>query len=107
MRKKFRLIIGAVALTAAVPLLAQPRGDEPIAVPSSIKQGVDFVYVDPDMSSVAIKQRRPRNWLRRVFGGSRDDNRSAERIAGRPRPEHAIERGTAILVGDQVFIVER
>ena len=77
MRKKFSLILGAAALTAAVPLLAQPRGDEPIAVPSSIKQGVDFVYVDPDMSSVAIKQRRPRNWLRRVFGGSRDDNRSA------------------------------
>jgi len=77
MRKKFSLILGAAALTAAVPLLAQPRGDEPIAVPSSIKQGVDFVYVDPDMSSVAIKQRRPRNWLQRVFGGSRDDNRSA------------------------------
>jgi len=77
MRNKFRLIVGAVALTTAVPLFAQPRGDEPVAVPTSIKQGVDFVYVDPDMASVAIKKRRPRNWLQRVFGGSRDDNRSA------------------------------
>jgi murein L,D-transpeptidase YcbB/YkuD len=77
MHKKLRLIFGAVALCAAVPLLAQPRGDEPVAVPSSIKQGVDFVYVDPQMSTVAIKKRKPRNWLQRIFGGSREDQTSA------------------------------
>ncbi|HYD25347.1 MAG TPA: L,D-transpeptidase family protein [Croceibacterium sp.] len=73
MHNNLRLIFGAVALLAAVPLAAQPRGDEPVAVPSSIKQGVDFVYVDPQMSSVAIKKRKPRNWLQRIFGGSRED----------------------------------
>ena len=65
MRKKFRLILSAIALTAAVPLLAQPRGDEPVAVPSSIKQGVDFVYVDPAMSTVARRHQRPQNWFAR------------------------------------------
>lgn len=77
MRKYLTLIFGALALTAAVPAAAQPRGDEPVAVPSSIKQGVDFVYVDPEMSSVANRRQRPRNWLRRVFGGQREDRRSA------------------------------
>lgn len=76
MNHKLRLIFGAVALLAAVPLAAQPRGDEPVAVPSSIKQGVDFVYVDPEMSSVARKPPRPRNWLQRIFGGSNEDRRS-------------------------------
>ena len=56
MSSKLHLILGAAALLAATPLLAQPRGDEPVAVPSSIKQGVDFVYVDPQMSSVARRQ---------------------------------------------------
>ena len=77
MYTKFRLILGAAALLAATPLLAQPRGDEPVAVPASIKQGVDFVYVDPQMASVAIKQRKPRNWLQRLFGGAREDRTSA------------------------------
>ncbi len=76
MNNKLRLILGAAALVAAVPLSAQPRGDEPVAVPTSIKQGVDFVYVDPDMASVANKRQRPRNWLRRVFGGQREDRSS-------------------------------
>ena len=78
--KRLCLIFGAAALLAAVPAIAQPRGDEPVAVPSSIKQGVDFVYVDPQMSSVAKRVQRPRNWLRRIFGGSGDDRRS------RPHP---------------------
>ena len=77
MPTKFRLILGAAALFAAVPLAAQPRGDEPVAVPSNIKQGVDFVYVDPDMSSVARKRQRPRNWLQRIFGGSREDRQQS------------------------------
>ena len=77
MHKKFRLVFGAAALLAAVPLAAaEPRGDEPVAVPRSIKQGVDFVYVDPDMSSVAKRQQKPRNWLQRMFGRSRDDQQS-------------------------------
>src|SRR5690349_9821405 len=70
MHKSIRLILGAVALITAVPLLpAVPRGDEPIAVPRSIKQGIDFVYVDPQMSTVARKKQKPRNWLARVFKG--------------------------------------
>jgi L,D-transpeptidase YcbB len=68
MHKKFRLILGAAALLAATPALsAAPRGDEPIAVPRTIKQGIDFVYVDPQMSTVARRRQRPQNWLARVF----------------------------------------
>src|SRR5690606_21170710 len=80
MKNKFRLILGAAALLAAVPLGAQVRGDEPIAVPTSIKQGVDFVYVDPQMITVAKPRQKPRNWLQRIFGGSREDQQS------RPNP---------------------
>jgi murein L,D-transpeptidase YcbB/YkuD len=77
MHKKLGLVFGAAALLTAVPLAAaEPRGDEPVAVPRSIKQGVDFVYVDPDMSTVAKRRQRPRNWLQRIFGGSRDDQRN-------------------------------
>lgn len=71
MHRKLRLFLGAAALAAAAPLIAaEPRGDEPVAVPRNIKQGIDFVYVDPQMSSVARRQQKPRNWLRRIFGGS-------------------------------------
>lgn len=49
---------------------AEPRGDEPVAVSRAIKQGIDFVYVDPQMSSVASRRQRPRNWLQRIFGGA-------------------------------------
>jgi murein L,D-transpeptidase YcbB/YkuD len=63
-----RLILGAAALLAATPLAAAtPLGDEPIAVPRSIKQGIDFVYVDPQMSTVAKRKQKPRNWLQRTF----------------------------------------
>jgi murein L,D-transpeptidase YcbB/YkuD len=67
MRKTLHLIVGAAALLAATPLLAVPRGDEPIAVPRTIKQGIDFVYVDPQMSNVAKRRQRPQNWLQRIF----------------------------------------
>jgi murein L,D-transpeptidase YcbB/YkuD len=67
MDNKFRLFLGAVALLAATPLSAIPKGDEPIAVPRAIKQGIDFVYVDPQMSSVARRRQRPQNWLQRIF----------------------------------------
>jgi murein L,D-transpeptidase YcbB/YkuD len=76
MRSKLTLILGAAALFAATSATAQLRGDEPVPVPAGIKQGVDFVYVDPEMSSVANKRQRPRNWLRRIFGGSREDRGS-------------------------------
>ena len=61
-------------MLATAPLsAAQPRGDEPVAVPRTIKQGIDFVYVDPQMSSVARRKQRPQNWLPRLFnpGSSR------------------------------------
>ncbi len=67
MHKKLGLILGAIAFLVATPLSAQPRGDEPVAVPRSIKQGIDFVYVDPKMSTVARRKQRPQNWLARLF----------------------------------------
>jgi murein L,D-transpeptidase YcbB/YkuD len=74
MIRKLSLALGAVALVATTPVIAQPRGDEPIAVPRSVKQGIDFVYVDPELSSVARRRQRPQNWLARLFdfGGSRN-----------------------------------
>jgi murein L,D-transpeptidase YcbB/YkuD len=70
MRKTFKAIAAAAALLAAAPLLsAEPKGDEPIAVPSNIKQGIDFVYVDPGLSSVAHRHQKPRNWLSRILKG--------------------------------------
>ena len=67
-QKSIRLILGAVALSAAtMPLSAAPRGDEPVAVPRAIKQGIDFVYVDPQMSNVARRRQRPQNWLGRLL----------------------------------------
>ena len=79
MHQKLSLVFGALALVATSPLPAQPRGDEPIAVPRSIKQGIDFVYVDPELSSVARRRQRPQNWLARLFdfGGSRRDGPNA------------------------------
>ena len=74
MHKKLVLIFGAAAMLATTPLAAQAqRGDEPVAVPRAIKQGIDFVYVDPQMSSVARRKQRPQNWLSRLFnpGASR------------------------------------
>ena len=76
MRKKFGLIIGGVAMVAATPVLAYvPKGDEPVAVPRAIKQGIDFVYVDPDMNNVARRHQRPQNWFQRIlsfdFSGGR------------------------------------
>jgi murein L,D-transpeptidase YcbB/YkuD len=70
MRKKLCLILGAAAMFAATPGSAVPKGDEPVAVPRQIKQGIDFVYVDPQMSSVARKRQRPQNWLQRIFNPS-------------------------------------
>ncbi|HKH28232.1 MAG TPA: hypothetical protein VKA61_07840, partial [Sphingomicrobium sp.] len=70
MRSKFAIILGAVAMVATTPLAAQPRGDEPVAVPRSIKQGIDFTYVDPQMSTVARRRQRPQNWLQRIFNFS-------------------------------------
>jgi murein L,D-transpeptidase YcbB/YkuD len=69
MRATIGLIFGAAAMLAATQAPAQrtPRGDEPVAVPSSIRQGIDFVYVDPQMTSVAKRRQRPQNWLQRIF----------------------------------------
>ena len=81
MHKKFSLIVCATAMLATTPLLAapaQPQGDEPVAVPRTIKQGIDFVYVDPQMSSVARRKQKPQNWLQRMFNfGSSSRNKGA------------------------------
>jgi hypothetical protein len=70
MHKKTWMFLGAAALVAATPLSASgfPLGDEPIAVPRTVKQGIDFVYVDPDLSNVAKRHQRPVNWLLRTIG---------------------------------------
>lgn len=81
MRKKLGLILGGMALIAATPAFAQPRGDEPVAVPRTIKQGIDFVYVDPQMASVARRRQRPQNWLARIF-----DPGAARRQRNAPNP---------------------
>jgi len=82
MRKTFSLILGAAAMLIATPLVAAqgPKGDEPVAVPRTIKQGIDFVYVDPQMSSVARRKQKPQNWLQRLF------NPNAGRRNGAPNP---------------------
>ena len=53
--KKSTMFLGAIAMIATTPAPAQMRGDEPVAVPRAVRQGIDFVYVDPQMSSVATK----------------------------------------------------
>ena len=75
--KTLHWIFGAAALLAASPLAAIPRGDEPVAVPRTIKQGIDFVYVDPQMSSVARRRQRPQNWLARIFNPGSGNRRNA------------------------------
>ncbi|HEY7806573.1 MAG TPA: L,D-transpeptidase family protein [Croceibacterium sp.] len=81
MRISFRQILAAAALLAAVPVFAdQPKGDEPVAVPSNIKQGIDFVYVDPDLSNIAHRHQKPRNWLARLFNGGDDNRRNAPNV---------------------------
>jgi L,D-transpeptidase YcbB len=65
---KFSLTLGAVALSFTAPLHAVPRGDEPVAVPRTVKQGIDFIYVDPALESIAPRRQRPTNWLLRTIG---------------------------------------
>src|SRR5688572_3345103 len=67
MQMKLSLILGAAAVVAVTPATARRRGDEPIAVPRTVKQGIDFVYVDPQMSTVAKRRQRPQNWLQRIL----------------------------------------
>jgi len=73
-----RFLLGALALAVATPLFAAPQGDEPIAVPRTIKQGIDFVYVDPQLNSVARRYQRPTNWLARAFGDAFSSRRGNE-----------------------------
>ncbi|MCW3796962.1 L,D-transpeptidase family protein [Sphingomonas sp. BN140010] len=80
MQAKITYAFGVAALLATTPLVAaEPRGDEPVAVPRAIKQGIDFVYVDPQMSTVARRKQRPQNWLSRIFNPA-----SARRNAPNP-----------------------
>ena len=83
MRKMLGMILGAAALAlTATPATAQrtPRGDEPIAVPRAIKQGIDFVYVDPQMNNVARRRQRPQNWLQRIFSFDFSGGRQAPNV---------------------------
>jgi murein L,D-transpeptidase YcbB/YkuD len=82
MHKKLSLIFGAVALLAATPVAAAqgPKGDEPVAVPRTIKQGIDFVYVDPQMSTVARRRQKPQNWLARILNFDSGSRRAGPNI---------------------------
>jgi murein L,D-transpeptidase YcbB/YkuD len=84
MRKLLIQMIGAAVLVAATPVAAAPRGDEPVAVPRTIKQGIDFVYVDPQMSTVAKRRQRPQNWFQRIL--SLDWASGGDRRRGAPNP---------------------
>ena len=79
--KNLTILLGAFALLATTPSPAQYRGDEPVAVPRAVRQGIDFVYVDPQMSTVARKKQRPQNWLARMFSGDGGSGRQ-----GAPNP---------------------
>ena len=46
-------------------------------MPRTIKQGIDFVYVDPQMSSVARRKQRPQNWFARLFDSGSSSRRGA------------------------------
>src|SRR5207342_3752738 len=72
MHKKLILILGSAAVlaTSTAAFAQGPRGDEPVAVSRTIKQGIDFVYVDPQMSTVARRKQKPQNWLQRLFNPS-------------------------------------
>jgi L,D-transpeptidase YcbB len=64
-----RLLIAASALALAAPLSAFPfPGDEPVGVPSNVEQGIDFVYVDPQLKAMANRPRQPDNWMLRTIG---------------------------------------
>ncbi len=78
MHKNICLFLSAVAVIATPASALPQKGDEPIAVPRTIKQGIDFVYVDPKMTTVARRRQRPQNWLQRML-----------------RPEPASARGGA------------
>lgn len=64
-----RFLIAASALALAAPLSAFPlQGDEPVGVPSSVEQGIDFVYVDPKLKAMANRPRQSDNWMLRSIG---------------------------------------
>ena len=78
MRTSVKLLLALAAFSTATPAIPQYRGDEPVAVPHTVRQGIDFVYVDPEMSSVARRYQRPQNWLARIFRpGANEQRRSA------------------------------
>ena len=60
------LCLTLVALSFATPLPAAPRGDEPVAVASNVRQGIDFIYVDPELGNVAL-QKQPKKRRLRAF----------------------------------------
>jgi murein L,D-transpeptidase YcbB/YkuD len=45
-----RLLIAAAALGLAAPAAAQPQPIEPIDLPPSVEQGVDMIYIDPEIA---------------------------------------------------------
>ena len=70
---KIQLLLGLLAFSLTAPVqAAPPRGDEPIPIPTTVRQGIDFIYVDPGLSTVARKNQRPTNWLARAFGARRE-----------------------------------
>ncbi len=71
-----RFLIAASALALAAPLSAFPlQGDEPTLVPTNVEQGVDFVYVDPQLRALGRQPRQNDNWMLRTVGYDWGDSR--------------------------------
>ena len=57
-------IFAALAASVSVPALAQEQPIEPIDLPPSIEQGVDLIYIDPEIKPEVDR----RNELLKSFG---------------------------------------
>ena len=55
-----RFPLVALALLGTAPLSAAPQGDEPVAVAAGVRQGIDFIYVDPALANVGRQQLKSR-----------------------------------------------
>ena len=48
--KSVRLVLAAVLLSSTAPAFARPQPIEPVPIPPSIEQGVDMIYIDPEIA---------------------------------------------------------
>lgn len=70
MRRTIALLLGAAALLTTTPLAAAPHAAERTGEQSVVKPGIDFVYIDPQLDTLA---RAPRQARRLQHISSRSD----------------------------------